>query len=191
MPSIPGPVITPGAMRAQPQPTLRTEHLVLRPWRRDDAPAVLRAYADPDVRHWHCRSMDDLDESRAWITGQIEAWPTEAGASWAVTDPDDVLLGRVSLRTVDLAEGHAEVGYWVLPEARGRGAAVESTVEITRWSFDELGLHRLWLRHSTRNIASCRVAEKVGYVAEGTSVSAGPHADGWHDMHNHGIVSVH
>ncbi|MGY2127682.1 GNAT family N-acetyltransferase [Blastococcus sp. SYSU DS0617] len=49
----------------------------------------------------------------------------------------------------------------------------------------DLGLQRLELQHSTRNRASCRVAEKTGFDLEGTKRRAGLHQDGWHDMHLH------
>jgi len=49
----------------------------------------------------------------------------------------------------------------------------------------DLGLHRLELRHSTANPASCRVAARAGFRLEGTLRSAMRHPDGWHDMHLH------
>jgi RimJ/RimL family protein N-acetyltransferase len=54
----------------------------------------------------------------------------------------------------------------------------------TRWAFD-VGFRRLQLEHSTQNPASCRVAEKAGFAAEGTRFGAALHADGHHDMHTH------
>lgn len=84
--------------------------------------------------------------------------------------------------------GSAEIVYWLLPEARGRGIAVEATKQVTRWAFDELGLHRLRLCHAVANDASCRVAAKAGFVLEGTQRSALLHADGWHDEHLHALI---
>jgi RimJ/RimL family protein N-acetyltransferase len=56
-------------------------------------------------------------------------------------------------------------------------------MRVSDWAIHQLGLHRLELEHSTRNPASCRVAEKAGYPLESTKRSQGLHADGWHDMH--------
>lgn len=58
----------------------------------------------------------------------------------------------------------------------------------TRWAFD-IGLHRVELQHSTRNVPSCRVAGKAGFSVEGTKRAAVLHSDGWHDMHLHGRVN--
>jgi len=68
------------------------------------------------------------------------------------------------------------------------GVVVEATERLSRWAFEDLGLHRLRLCHSTTNPASCRVAEKAGYSFEGIRRSALPHEDGWHDEHLHSLV---
>ncbi|MEV0268275.1 GNAT family N-acetyltransferase [Hamadaea sp. NPDC050747] len=173
-----------GILRDQPQPVLRTADVVVRPWRQSDVDAVVAAYADPAVQRWHVRTMTG-EEALGWIESWPRYWSAERAASWAITGPDDVALGQVGLRQVDLFEGHAHVSYWVRPEARGRGMAVAATEAVIAWCFGEVGLHRLQLSHSTANEASCRVAAKLGFAVEGTQRQAGRHADGWHDMHVH------
>ena len=95
------------------------------------------------------------------------------------------VVGQIGLRRVALPEGLAAVSYWVLPGARGRRIAGRALSAMVTWSFETLRLHRLELNHSTANAASCRVAERVGFLIEGTKRSAALHGDGWHDMHLH------
>jgi ribosomal-protein-alanine N-acetyltransferase len=177
------PVIAPGDLRRHPQPTLTIDELVIRPWRPDDAPAVEAAYGDPAIQRWHTQSMT-AEESLAWVHEQPRRWDAETGAGWAVTE-DEAVVGRVGLRSLDLAEGSAEVGYWVLPQHRGRAIAPRVLTGVTRWLFDEVGFHRVTLNHSVENTASCRVAHKAGFAPEGTARQQLLHADGWHDMHLH------
>ena len=73
----------------------------------------------------------------------------------------------------------------MLPAARGRNVAARALGALTEWAFSKLGLHRIELVHSVANQASCRVADKAGYLAEGTKRQQTLHADGWHDMHLH------
>jgi RimJ/RimL family protein N-acetyltransferase len=175
-------------MREREQPVLPAAGgLVLRPWRTEDAPVVVAAYADPAIRHWNLRSLD-AREAGAWIAGWAERWRSERDGCWAVTDGAGEVLGRVALRGIHLADGRAQCTYWVLPAARGRGVASRATAEVARWGLDELGLHRLELQHSLANPASCRVAVKAGFALEGTLRRALLHADGWHDMHLHARV---
>ena len=105
-------------LRDQSQPELFVDELTLRPWQPSDAPAVVRAYQDAAIQRWHVRTMTD-DEAAEWVASWSRQWTAETGAGWAVCD-DDGLLARMSLRALDLAEGLGKVGYWVLPEARGR-----------------------------------------------------------------------
>jgi RimJ/RimL family protein N-acetyltransferase len=95
------------------------------------------------------------------------------------------VVGQISLRRIDLSDAAGEVSYWVLPAARGRRVAPRALAALAGWSFEQLGLHRVELCHSTRNSASCRVATRAGFVAEGTKRGEFRHADGWHDMHYH------
>jgi RimJ/RimL family protein N-acetyltransferase len=181
--SSPDPAVPPGRLSAQGQPELLAGGLVLRAWRLADAPALVRAYADPDIHRWHCRSLS-LPEAQAWIAFEAERWAQEHGGSWAITR-NGVPQGRVGLGGVSLAEARAGVTYWVLPEARGRGVATRALAAVAEWAFGVASLHRLELDHSTQNVASCRVATKAGFTVEGTKREQGLHLDGWHDMHAH------
>jgi RimJ/RimL family protein N-acetyltransferase len=187
MPFLLGPVIPAGVLSASPQPELKTGdgELVLRPPLDSDAAAVFEAFQDPVLRHWHARSMESVDEAHAWIDGVRRDWDAEKGAQWIIARAvDGVPLGRMALRTMVPAEGIAEIGYWVTARARGLGAAPRALTALTDWAL-AVGFHRIDLRHSTGNAASCRVAEKAGYPLEGVQRSSTLHTDGWHDMHVH------
>ncbi len=177
-------MLAPDILSAQEQPSLVGDGVLLRPWEPADAPVVFAAYQDPDIQKWHTRGMVDLDEAVAWIDQVRRAWEAEQLAGWAV-ETDGVILGRVVLRFIDLHDGIAEVGYWVLPAARGAGVATRAVQVLSSWAFDALGLHRLELEHSVRNPASCRVAVRAGFGPESTRRAALRHDDGWHDMHVH------
>lgn len=183
VPELRAPVLAAGAFGGRPQPTIERDGLVLRPWTTDDAAILTRAYADPEIRRWHVRTMDE-QEARAWVRERHEIWRAESGGDWAVLGAETP-AGRVALRKLDLSEGRGEVGYWVLPEARGQGIAARALDALCGWLFGQGGLRRLELEHSTANPASCRVALKAGFAAEGYMRSAVLHEDGWHDMHLH------
>jgi RimJ/RimL family protein N-acetyltransferase len=183
VPDLVPPHLRPGAPAERDQPVITGLGLSLRPWQPSDAPLLVRAYSVPDIRHWHGRSMED-GEGEAWICERAARWRAEAGADWAVA-ADRQVQGRAGLRWISLADGSAEVSYWVLPEARRRQVATRALIVLSRWALRELGLHRLELLHSTANPASCRVAELAGYAFEGVKRHEARHSDGWHNMHLH------
>ncbi|WP_456785807.1 GNAT family N-acetyltransferase [Cellulomonas sp. P5_C5] len=186
MPRLTSPAITPGTLRSLTQPELDAGRLRLRPWRADDAAAVVTAYTDPDIRRWHTRSMD-LDEATAWTTSWVGRWQDETGAGWAL-ERDGEVVGQISLRSMAHGDGRSDISYWVVPEARGRGVATTALRTLSAWAFDTLGLHRIEVDHSVDNLASCRVATGAGFRLEGTKRGDALHTDGWHDMHLHARV---
>ena len=154
MPSLVEPLLTRGSLRDRPQPTLPVHGgFLLRPWTANDAPAVKRAFDDRDIQLWHTRRMDTEAEALAWTASWAQRWEAETDASWAVVSvrADDV-LGQVGLRTIFLEAAAAQVSYWLLPEARGRGLATGGTVAVRDSAFSELGLKRLALQQSVRNL---------------------------------------
>ena len=182
MPILIPPVVAAGAMSRIGQPLVPIDDdLVLRPWHAEDVPSVVRAFSDPDIQHWHFRSYDAA-EAEAWIAAELDGWRHERAASWAIARRDsDAVLGRVAVYTT-LKDGHGEVTYWVLPEARGNHVASRAAIAATRWAH-QLGLHRVQLQHSTRNLASAGVALRADYISEGIHRESNLHDDGWHDMH--------
>ena len=191
MPSLIEPVVAAGALAARRQPTVDGYGLRLRPWRDTDIPALIAAYADPDIARWHARTLVGEREARAWLAERRRGRERERAVDWAIVEPVDehVVLGRAGLNQIDLAEGVGEVAYWVAPEHRGRGIAARASCAVADWAFDVLGLHRLGLLHSTRNEGSCRVAERALFRYEGTLREDALHGDGWHDMHVHGRLT--
>jgi RimJ/RimL family protein N-acetyltransferase len=183
------PAVPAGTLATGPQPVLPAAGgLILRPWADADAPAFLGAYQDPAVQRWHTRHPQSLEQVRELFAWYREAWTDEKAASWAVTRDGGEVLGRIALGDFDLDDGVAGCAYWVLPGARGAGVAPRALAAVSGWGLGEGRFHRLHLSHSTRNEASCRVAQKAGFRLEGTKRSAAVHADGRHDMHLHARV---
>ncbi|MFD4479756.1 GNAT family N-acetyltransferase [Streptomyces sp. NPDC058471] len=185
-------VVAAGTFAHQEQPIIPVPGgLIIRPWSLADAPAVYEAFQDPVIQRWHARVADSVDETRGWIEGWRKAWTEERDAYWAIADATtDAVVGRIALRQIVFGDGQAEVAYWTMPAARGRGIAPRALTALSDWAFTEVGLHRLELLHAVANEASCRVALKTGFAPEGTKRSAVLHEDGWHDMHLHARIKA-
>jgi RimJ/RimL family protein N-acetyltransferase len=75
-------------------------------------------------------------------------------------------LGRVGLRLGE--PGAAEIGYWVDPRARNRGVATSAVRAACQWAVATAGVELIEWRCQAGNVASRRVAEKAGFLIEGT-----------------------
>jgi RimJ/RimL family protein N-acetyltransferase len=62
----------------------------------------------------------------------------------------------------------AALGYCLAEAAWGHGYATEAAAAVLTWAFATLDLNRVQAETDTRNAASARVLEKLGFVHEGT-----------------------
>jgi RimJ/RimL family protein N-acetyltransferase len=63
--------------------------------------------------------------------------------------------------------GSVEIGYWLIPRARGRGLGSRAVGLLARWAVTEAPLARVEALVVPDNIASQRVLEKAGFRREG------------------------
>ena len=139
----------------------------LRPWREDDVDAAFAALVDPDTTLWNAGWVKTREDAAYWLERRLDR-TLEEHASWAVEETDAaVLVGSVSLHSIDRDQNDAEIGYWTVPAARGRGVAARAVDAACRWAFGALPIDRIELCHAVENVASGRVAEKAGFTYEG------------------------
>ncbi len=60
-----------------------------------------------------------------------------------------------------------ELGYWLVPRARGKGIGSRAVALLAQWAVREAGLARLEAYVIPDNTASQRVLEKSGFRREG------------------------
>jgi RimJ/RimL family protein N-acetyltransferase len=153
-------------------PTLKTERLLLRPFRAEDAPAVHARCGEWNVArmltrvdHPYTREM-----AESWIESHEEAWNSGEEITFCV-DLDREAIGAVSLRRKET--GVYVLGYWLGAPWWGKGLATEAARCAVRFAFEELGAENLTSGHFLDNPASGRVLEKCGfrYTDEGTEHS--------------------
>src|ERR1700741_5246070 len=166
MPGLAVPAVPARSLAGRPQPALTAgSGVLLRPWGLGDAQAVMDAYQDEAIQRWHVQRADSLAEAREWITGWQGGWAAGTRADWAgVGAPGGPLLGRAALKHLKFSDGTADVAYWTVPAARGKGVCPRAVDAMASWAFGVAGFHRLDLEHAVGNTASCRVAGKAGFA---------------------------
>jgi RimJ/RimL family protein N-acetyltransferase len=150
------------------QPTLRTERLLLRPFRLEDAGVVqqlagAREIADTALYIPH-PYLDGMAEG--WIGSHAESWNRQESATFAITTEADGVTGAISLQ-LEPVHRRAELGYWVGRPFWNRGYATEAARAVIAFGLGQLGLNRIYAAHLTRNPASGRVLAKAGMQLEG------------------------
>ncbi len=148
---------------------VRTERLVLRPYRPEDVDPIFRACQDPAIQQWIGAipvpyTRTDAAEYVRVVSPRGRAQATDLGCA---VEADGQLVGSCGLHHVqDAARLGPEIGYWTAPWARGRGHAAEAARGLTDWALAH-GAVRIHLYADVANTASQRVAERAGFTREG------------------------
>ena len=136
--------------------------LKLRPPTEADIPAIVAACRDPEIARFipFVPTSYNEDDARRWLDAVQAGWRTTPERTFAVLDHErDEFLGVV---TVNLAE-KGTVGYWLAPDARGRGVMTRSVALVVDWARQTHGIGVLRLTTHPDNLASQRVAERAGF----------------------------
>jgi len=142
-------------------PTLRTERLVLRPWRAEDIEPFAAMSADPEVME-HFPGLLDRAQVGAMI-GRIQAhFAREGFGLWAVEVPGVApFIGFCGLSRPTFMPV-VEVG-WRLARAHwGHGYATEGARAALAWGFANLELDEIVSFTVPANVRSQRVMERIG-----------------------------
>jgi RimJ/RimL family protein N-acetyltransferase len=103
-------------------------------------------------------------DAQAYLRHVEELWALGERLPFAIADSaTGLLLGAIDVRVGEVGS----IGYWVHPDARGRGVATRALVLLSRWAVGPGGVERLELTTHPENLASQRVAERAGFVREG------------------------
>jgi RimJ/RimL family protein N-acetyltransferase len=130
--------------------------------------AVAGMLSDPDVlRFTRVPDPTPADFPDEWLRVYEAGREDGTREAFAAYDGDGRFVGLALAFGIDREEGEAELGYIVMPEARGHGTGTAILRALTDWAFAQAGMVRLRLVIDTLNPASLRVAERAGYVREG------------------------
>jgi len=157
-------------MAPLPTPTLRTARLLLRPFAQAASDAIFALQSNPRVlRYWDSPPWKEHAQADRFIAkcGQMEREGT--GARLAVERAEGgIFIGWCALAQWKADYRSATMGYCFGEAEWGKGFATEAARALLRWAFDTLDLNRVQAQTDTRNAASARVLEKLGFVREGT-----------------------
>jgi [ribosomal protein S5]-alanine N-acetyltransferase len=168
-----------------PTPTLPTARLRLRPFADADADALFALHSDAHVlRYWDSPPWSEPARAEHFLAACRAMAEEGTGARLAIDRADDgMFVGWCGLTSWNRDFRSASLGYCLAEAAWGHGYATEAARAVLQWGFATLELNRVQAEADTRNLASARVLEKLGFVREGTlredCVVDGDVSDSW------------
>ena len=140
-----------------------------------DLDAVHGLFADPEAMRFSLTGVRDREATREGLTRAIAAFEHRGhGFLAALLRIDGRYVGHAGLLTQEV-DGHevTEIAYWFLRRHWNRGLATEAAAACRDHGFDVLGRESLCSLIRPANLASRRVAEKLGMRCERRTVWKG------------------
>ena len=183
-----------GGPRAEPmEMELRTERLLLRRFRPEDAATFARYRSAPEVaRHQSWDTPFTEDQARELIESLAVAHPDTPGEwfQYAVTDATTgAHLGDVAAFTDADDPRLAKVGVTFAPEAQGKGYATEALTALLDDLLLRRGKHRVSADCDVRNTASAALLERVGMRREALHRSSSFWKGEWTDEYVFAVLA--
>lgn len=135
---------------------IRTDRLRLRPYTASDRDAVVAGLNQIAVSRWLAKIPHPFTHDDLKLVGEDGAsrWP-----KLAAIEHEGAVIGGIG--------GGETLGYWLVPEAHGRGLGFEAAWSMVDYSFRHLAIERIASGVFEGNPASARILEKLGFAETG------------------------
>lgn len=166
-----------------PEHTLQTASLIIRPYEESDFEEFAALVADADVTRYLLWGPRDRAAAREVFEKRKLRW-TPGGPTphfqLALTElGSGAFVGEMALINLDNEHRGGEIGYILKAQFHRRGLAVEAGRVMLGLGFETIGLHRIQGTCDERNTGSARVMEKLGMRREAHHLSSHHYKGEW------------
>ena len=150
---------------------LETKRLILRKVRLEDAKILwdnffndyeeYKFYKYDEIKNYEEFEQNALKQVSSYDEGNYYRWNI-------VAKETDELVGSISLHHFDNVNNSVKIGYFILPQYRNNGYAIESVLKVIDFAFDVLKVHRISATTIEGNNISNKTLLRAGFVLEGT-----------------------
>lgn len=148
---------------------LETKRLLLRRLIMDDLDDLYALYKDPEIRKYFPEGILNFEETKEELEWHMNGHPKypELGLWATIHKETGKFIGRCGLLpwTIE-GQNEVEIAYLLDKSFWGQGLATEAAQGILQYGFEYLKLSRLICLIDPENIASQRVAERIGMSLE-------------------------
>ena len=146
-----------------------TNRLTLRRLVMDDLDELFALYRDPEIRQYFPEGVLNLEETKEELEWHMNGHPRypELGLWATVHKETGKFIGRCGLLPWEIDNQlEVEIAYLLDKSFWHQGLATEAAQGILKYGFEKLNLSRLICLIDPENIASQRVAERIGMILE-------------------------
>lgn len=178
-------------MNHQGTKVLKTDRLILRPFRISDAQKMYDNWAsDPEVtRFLTWPTHTSVDVARKVLDHWVASYEKPDYYQWAIClKENDEPIGSMAVVDGDFRIGRAEIGYCISKRWWGKGITAEALQAVMDYLFGDVGMNRMEARHDVNNPNSGKVMQKCGLKMEGIFPDFGCNNQGVCDIAQYAIL---
>lgn len=153
-------------LRAAPELPVRTERLLIRRPRMEDAAALHAWYGDEQVARYLLTPALSREEMEAELVRRTSEGTDRADVLPLVVEHDGDVIGDLVLFLKSPSYSQGEVGWTVNPAFGGRGFATEAARALLDLAFGHYRMHRVYADLDARNERSRLLCERLGMRLE-------------------------
>lgn len=174
-------------------PVIKTERLIMRPWKEEDFDSFARLNADPRVMEFFpgvlTQEESDQFAKRICIAMKQQGW-----GLWAVSIPDVAdFIGYIGLAPVNFVADFTpavEVGWRLAYDFWNKGYATEGAQAAVKYGFENVHLNEIVSFTAVNNMRSRRVMEKIGMYHDEKSDFDHPKLPEGHALRRHALYRI-
>jgi [ribosomal protein S5]-alanine N-acetyltransferase len=174
-----------------PFPILKGQRITLRQINENDANAILALRSNVEAMHHVPRPlMKNLDEANAFIKILDDKLVAGEGINWAIclNNDEENMIGNICHFNFMLDANRSEIGYMLLPNYFRKGIMYEAIMLVLEYGFNVLNFNSTEAIIIAENIGSRKVAEKAGFILEGTCRESCFHNNRYYDQCFYGML---
>lgn len=137
----------------------------------EDATAIFEAIDKKreDLRVWlpFVDGLKTVADEQAFLKSFLGIPYEQRDPVFAIFDENRV-CGLVGFHFSDRANHRTEIGYWLLPEYRGKGLVTNAVRDLCHWAFEKRDFNRIQIRCAVGNTASNAIPKRLDFKWEGT-----------------------
>jgi len=142
--------------------TISDSNLAIRPWQKEKDDPVQHtwpSYSDPFSDLWNIPKRLSLGDEFILFFSQI----AQQRRIWAVLNHDEALIGRISLRDIEMGEGRARLGITISAPYIGQGIGTKALVIFLDYYFRSMRFRTMLLDVATCNHRAVRCYRRLGF----------------------------
>jgi [ribosomal protein S5]-alanine N-acetyltransferase len=151
-------------------PVLETPRLRLRLLSETDTESVFRVLSNPTTMKYYGTAAHKNIEytQKQYIDLMLTRFKYRDAASFVITfQENDDYIGHINAIQFDRVFKFVEIAYIIDPEHWGKGIATEAVGRVVEFLQKDVKIHKIRASLYSKNIASKRVLEKLGFIQEG------------------------